>query len=125
MKTPEEIKQGLASCAGINEGNCKKCNYREECTLADGFSVLAYDALEYIKELEAKLKTSEFERKGLLRTVNHIVYCDECVHYHGECCDYVTYIDEHDKVHRAKDVRDGNDYCSFGERREGEDDEQQ
>lgn len=123
MKTPEEVKSGLASCAGIAEGDCKKCNYREECSLSDGFSVLAYDALEYIKKLEAKLATSEFERKGLARTVNSIVYCEECVHFNNERCDYVTYIDEHNNTHRAKDVRDGNDYCSFGERREGDDDE--
>lgn len=126
MKTPEEIiKQRLASCAGIIDDGCQKCNYLAECTLTDWFSVLADDAYECIEELEAKLTTSELERKALSRTVNSIVYCDECVHYHGECCDYVTYIDEHDKVHRAKDVRLCNEYCSDGERREEEDDEQQ
>lgn len=118
----EDLKVALDFCASDDCGKCDYCYYEERSTCQRD---LAYDALEYIKELEAKLKTSELECKALSRTVNSIVYCDECVHYHGECCDYVTYIDEHDKVHRAKDVRDGNDYCSFGERREGDDDEQQ
>lgn len=119
MKTSEEIKQALDIC--LTRDSCNYCPYDDgKCNGA-----LERDAREYIEELETKLKTSELERKALSRAVDSIVYCDECVHYRNECCDYVTYIDEHDKVHRAKDVRDGNDYCSFGERREEDDDEQQ
>lgn len=116
----EILKVSLKSCASDNCSECRYYKYKSTC-----LNDLTRDALKYIGKLEAKLKTSELERKALSRTVNSIVYCDECVHYHGECCDYVTYIDEHDKVHRAKDVRICNDYCSYGERREGEDDEQQ
>lgn len=49
MKTPEEIKQGLEHCS---EDGCKGCTYEEDCNMADGFSVLAYDALAYIRLME-------------------------------------------------------------------------
>lgn len=58
-------------------------------------------------------KTEEIKR-SLESCTND--YCQTCS-YRNELCDYVTHIDEHYKAHRAKDVRDGNDYCSFGERR--------
>lgn len=51
MKTPEEIKKGLECCS---EDGCKGCNYEEDCYMADGFSALAYDALAYIRQLEAQ-----------------------------------------------------------------------
>lgn len=50
MKSPDEIKKGLRHCS---EDGCKGCPYKEDCDMADGFSVLAYDALAYIKQLEA------------------------------------------------------------------------
>lgn len=53
MKSPEEIKKGLECCS---EDGCKGCNYEEDCYMADGFSVLAYDALAYIEQLEADLE---------------------------------------------------------------------
>lgn len=49
MRAPEEIKKGLEHCS---EDGCKGCNYEDDCNMADGFSVLAYDALAYIKQLE-------------------------------------------------------------------------
>lgn len=51
MKTPDEIKRGLQHCS---EDGCKGCDYEEDCYMADGFSVLAWDALAYIKRLEAE-----------------------------------------------------------------------
>lgn len=52
MKTPDKIKKGLDHCAHDLDGLCKGCPYNEECYIADGFSVLAHDALEYIHSLE-------------------------------------------------------------------------
>ena len=49
MKTVEEIKKGLECCS---DDGCKGCPFEEDCNMADGFSVLAYDALEYIRQLE-------------------------------------------------------------------------
>lgn len=49
-KTPDEIRQGLKHCS---EDGCKGCCYEHDCNMADGFSVLAYDALAYIRQLEA------------------------------------------------------------------------
>lgn len=58
MRTPDEIKKGLQHCS---EDGCKGCNYEEDCYMADGFSVLALDALDYIQRLEAELiKLKEF-----------------------------------------------------------------
>ena len=51
MKSPDEIKKGLRHCS---EYGCKGCPYKEDCDMADGFSVLAYDALAYIQQLEER-----------------------------------------------------------------------
>ena len=49
MKTPDEIKNGLNHCS---EDGRKQCPYDYDCDMADGFSVLAYDANAYIHLLE-------------------------------------------------------------------------
>lgn len=59
MKTPDEIKKGLQHCS---EDGCKGCNYEEDCNMADGFGVLAYDALAYINDLEAAHRTEYCEQ---------------------------------------------------------------
>lgn len=48
-RTPDEIKKGLNHCS---EDGCKQCPYKDDCDMADGFSVLAGDALAYIRQLE-------------------------------------------------------------------------
>ena len=48
-RTPDEIKKGLNHCS---EDGCKQCPYKYDCDMADGFSVLAGDALAYIHRLE-------------------------------------------------------------------------
>lgn len=50
MKTSEDIKNGLEHCA---EDGCKRCPYEDDCYMTDGFSVLAWDALAYITQLES------------------------------------------------------------------------
>lgn len=61
---PDRIKHGLRHCS---EDGCKGCEYEEDCNMTDGFSVLAYDALEYIGYLEAEIdalrKQGESEKK--------------------------------------------------------------
>ena len=49
MKTPDEIKNGLNHCS---EDGHKQCPYNYDCNMADGFSVLTYDANAYIQQLE-------------------------------------------------------------------------
>lgn len=51
-RKPEEIKKGLRHCS---EDGCKGCNYKEDCDMADGFSVLAFDAFALIQQLEAQV----------------------------------------------------------------------
>lgn len=49
MKTPDVIKKGLNHCS---EDGCKQCPYKDDCDMADGFSVLAGEANAYIQQLE-------------------------------------------------------------------------
>lgn len=56
MKSPAEIKKGLECCS---EDGCKGCNYVDDCNMADGFSVLAADSLDYIMYLEGAVRNLE------------------------------------------------------------------
>lgn len=119
MKTIEQIKQALACCAGIDGGNCKKCNYREECTMADGFNVLAYDALEYIKKLESTKEAYAILHKMVVDRLGKIVYCEDCAYYDdGYCINAVCFTDG--TMHTGIYKRDPEDYCCDGEKREAE-----
>lgn len=55
----DEIKKGLLHCS---EDGCKGCNYAEDCDMTDGFSVLASDALRYIRDMEAAHRTEYCEQ---------------------------------------------------------------
>ena len=54
MKTPDEIKKGLACCAKSSLEACEHCPYRKDC---DNFNAgnLYRDALAYINRLEARV----------------------------------------------------------------------
>lgn len=69
MKTPEEIKQGLAHCAA---DDCDYCPYEPDCMV--GTDALEADALDYIRQLEA-------ERNAMKRHI--LLYGDIC-----ELCRY-------------------------------------
>ena len=56
----DKIKKGLEHCS---EDGCKRCPYEEDCNMADGFSVLAYDALAYIQQLEAAVPKRKMDAK--------------------------------------------------------------
>lgn len=53
MESPDRIKKGLVCCS---EDGCKGCPYENDCDTADGFSVIAFDALAYIQQLERENK---------------------------------------------------------------------
>ena len=74
MKTPDEIKNGLNHCS---EDGCKQCPYKYDCDMADGFSVLAGDAIAYIHQLERERDAAveDLETMGEARA-----YCDTCLH---------------------------------------------
>lgn len=55
----DKIKKGLLHCS---EDGCKGCNYEEACDITDGFSVLASDALRYIRDMEAAHRTEYCEQ---------------------------------------------------------------
>lgn len=46
----EKVIKGLEHCS---EDGCKDCPYETDCTMCDGFSLLAKDALTLLKEQEA------------------------------------------------------------------------
>ncbi len=105
MKTPDEIKKGLNHCS---EDGCKQCPYKDDCDMADGFSVLAGDANAYIQQLEARIDTMtakavlfdeavaagekmKRERDAAVEQLKNvdtvdIFYCSHCKH--EELCDY-------------------------------------
>ena len=90
MKRHDEIKDGLEHCA---EDGCKKCPYEDDCNMADGFSVLAADALAYIQQLEAdnaelltKVEQLQAERDALISDFEQYdeLPCALCEHYSKE-----------------------------------------
>ena len=71
MKTPEEIKHALECCSNhIMDSDCSCCEYGQEANCDAG---LHFDALDYIRRLEA-------EREALLKIVHDYAGCKECVH---------------------------------------------
>lgn len=72
----DKIKKGLEHCS---EDGCKRCPYEEDCNMADGFSVLAYDALAYIQQLER-------ERDAAVACIPHACgYCKHFIITHNGC----------------------------------------
>lgn len=68
----EKVIKGLEHCS---EDGCKECPYEQDCTMADGFSELASDALALLKEqekrineLEEKLRLLEYGDKDILES---------------------------------------------------------
>lgn len=55
MKTPEEIKKGLACCAKASLEECDHCPYRNDCDIFEACN-LYRDALAYINQLEARVE---------------------------------------------------------------------
>ena len=69
MKTPDDIKKGLACCAESIYQCADDCPYREGCRSGVGWMAMNKDALAYIKQLEA-------ERDALIYDIEE--YCAEC-----------------------------------------------
>lgn len=76
MKTPEEIKKGLAHCSGDAE-TCDGCPYRKEGDYEDlCVDVSQTDALAYIIQLEQRLAQAERERDAAVVDLsNSCQYC--------------------------------------------------
>ena len=55
MKTPEEIKNGLACCDEASGEECYHCPYMIDCETFDNAGNLSRDALAYITQLEARV----------------------------------------------------------------------
>lgn len=85
MRTPEEIKQGLAHCAG---DGCEGCNYESVCYGTDGLALLPGDALRYIQQMEAELIATRVQlaKDGDLCRICKAQRAQDCV---GDCieCD--------------------------------------
>lgn len=54
MKTPDEIKKGLACCAKASLEECDHCPYGNDCDIFEACN-LYRDALAYITQLEARV----------------------------------------------------------------------
>ena len=92
MKTPEEIKKGLACCRNVwvddHWKNCDgACPYQEEQSYCK--NVLHHDALAYIKQLEAKDPQWISVKEKLPETDNYCIvfepgYGYEVCMYYGD-----------------------------------------
>lgn len=69
MPDREKVIKGLEHCS---EDGCEGCPYEPDCLMADGFSELAKDALELLKEQEAKSAIIEGS------DVAHVGRCPSC-----------------------------------------------
>ena len=98
-RTPEEIKKGLNHCS---EDGCKQCPYKDDCDMADGFSVLAGDANAYIQQLEEQVpkwisveeRLPEKDGKCIVCTAKGSVYCTRFKAY-GKSGSFQTDINTH------------------------------
>ena len=81
-RTPDEIKKGLNHCS---EDGCKQCPYKYDCDMADGFSVLAGDALAYIHQLERERDAAVKQLQTASRPCNSCKYGDEIVENDTVC----------------------------------------
>ncbi len=101
MKTSEEIKKGLEHC---EKEMCKKCPYEADCNMEDAFTVLSFDAIALIQQLEAenaelleKVKQLERERDAAVADLATIHKCEPCKHrtsnsyISNECLDCVNF----------------------------------
>ena len=110
MKTPDEIKNRLNHCS---EDGHKQCPYNYDCNMADGFSVLAYDANAYIQQLENHIgeltekvaqpkwisveeRLPEENGKYIVCTAKGSVYCtkfsiDVCEIFHTDMYTHIAY----------------------------------
>ena len=76
MPDREKVIKGLEHCS---EDGCEGCPYEPDCLMADGFSELARDAMELLKEQE----TVEPERRFLRPDKHFDTYrCKSCDFMH-------------------------------------------
>ena len=79
MKTPEEIKKGLAACSADEcHGQHEGCTYQDQlfCTMR-----MCGDALAYIQQLESRLAQAERERDAAVNDLKEASFCRDCLHY--------------------------------------------
>ena len=59
MADAEKVVKGLVCCS-VPEGHCTRCPYEDSGFVADCTSALARDALELLKEQDARIKKYEY-----------------------------------------------------------------
>lgn len=92
MTDRKKVIEGLEHCS---EDGCKDCPYETDCIMADGFSELAKDVLELLKEQET------------------IVHCKDCKYWKNKYREYVI----HPWVPCMEIDTSGNWFCAYGESR--------
>ena len=114
----EKVIKGLEHCS---EDGCKDCPYDPDCTMCDGFTLLAKDTLELLKEQEQRINVlnraiEQMPKQTKLLDVYgdgyaKIVRCKYCRYYHGinEGCGGMG-------VYPPS----GDWFCADGERRDGD-----
>ncbi len=66
----EKVIKGLEHCS---EDGCKDCPYDPDCTMCDGFTLLAKDTLELLKEQEERIEQLEHDLAVAQDNLNYYV----------------------------------------------------
>ena len=87
MTDRERVIKGLEHCS---EDGCKECPYEQDCTMADGFSELASDALTLLKEQKKRNEPMEPTLNESHCYVSDAFKCGKCGHairFHAKYCE--------------------------------------
>ena len=84
MKTPEEIKKGLAECKYNEE--CDRCPYRGGDFDTVCWDELRDDALDLIHQLEEELERIKAERDAAKKDLQEVRDCGTCANEGGLIC---------------------------------------
>ena len=116
--TKDEIVTALRCCVSYDDSDCKLCPLltNTECLIALKTAVV--DLIEnQQRQIEALMKANDSLKDAIARRDKHIaVRCRECKH-----CDPENYHCDHPMGTAAPLRRKPDDFCSYGERKEGSD----
>lgn len=102
MKSFDEIVKGLKICSDIEDSTCGECPYSDNTC---GYG-LENDALELIEQQQKEIEQLKAKQ---------VVHCGECK-YWGNTLGNIGDCGREDVMYLATC---NNDFCSFGERKEG------
>ncbi len=116
--TRDEIVTALRCCGNCDVNECKPCPLRANAECQIRLTHTAADLIEnQQRHIEALMKANDSLKDAIARRDKQIaVRCRECKH-----CDPENYHCDHPMGTAAPLKRKPDDFCSYGERKEGAD----